>query len=335
MFESSLGRYLNADGNSTATTLLRIPFAMSTLAPVLPQIRSYGHDLDMAEDKIGLIRDSSDAENDFDELRRRFDEDGYLYMKGYLGRDNVLEARREITDRLDTLGMLHPDHPSMDGVMSDDYGAAFHPTLSENNAPLRNVLYGERLTGFYEKFYEEDIRHYDFTWLRAMPPGNGTNPHCDLPYMGRGTHRHMTAWVPYGDISCELGGLMILENSWRRMDLLKNYVYRDVDGYCENKPEQVARAEDGGWTFTGSLSHNPPIVRNKFGGRWLTTEFEAGDFLTFGMFLVHASLDNQTENRLRISSDSRYQRASEPIDERWIGANPPGHAKAGKRGRIC
>jgi hypothetical protein len=152
MFESSLGRYLNADGNSTATTLLRIPFAMSTLAPTLPQIRSYGHDLDMAEDKIGLIRDSSDAENDFDELRRRFDEDGYLYMKGYLGRDNVLEARREITVRLNTLGMLHPDHPGMDGVMSDDYGAAFHPTLSENNAPLRNVLYGERLTGFYEKF---------------------------------------------------------------------------------------------------------------------------------------------------------------------------------------
>jgi hypothetical protein len=41
------------------------------------------------------------------------------------------------------------------------------------------------------------------------------------------------------------------------MDLLKNYVYRDVDGYCENKPEQVARAEDGGWTFTGSLSPQP------------------------------------------------------------------------------
>jgi hypothetical protein len=53
------------------------------------------------------------------------------------------------------------------------------------------------------------------------------------------------------------------------------------------------------------------------------------------MFLVHASLDNRSENRLRISSDSRYQRASEPIDERWVGINPPGHTTAGKRGRIC
>jgi ectoine hydroxylase-related dioxygenase (phytanoyl-CoA dioxygenase family) len=149
----------------------------------------------------------------------------------------------------------------------------------------------------------------------------------------------MTCWLPYGDISFDLGGLMILEGSHKRMDLLKNYVYRDVDAYCSNKPEQVANAHNGnqvfGWTFTGTLSHNPPIVRNKFGGRWLTTEFRAGDFLTFGMFTVHASLDNRSENRLRISSDSRYQRASEPIDERWVGVNPPGHTVAGKRGRIC
>lgn len=128
---------------------------------------------------------------------------------------------------------------------------------------------------------------------------------------------------------------MILEGSHRRMDLLKNYVYRDVDSYCTNKPGQKERAEKAEWSFTGTLSHNPPMVRNKFGGRWLTTEFKAGDLLTFGMFIVHASLDNRTENRLRISSDSRYQCGSEPIDDRWIGANPPGHSTAGKRGRIC
>ena len=80
---------------------------------------------------------------------------------------------------------------------------------------------------------------------------------------------------------------------------------------------------------------NPPAVRNKFGGRWLTTEYRAGDFLTFGMFMVHASLDNRSGNRLRISSDTRYQRASEPIDERWVGVNPPAHGPNGKRGLIC
>lgn len=308
---------------------------MSTLAPTLPQIYSFGHALDMDDDKIGVLRDSSAAAEDFAELRRRFDEDGYLYMKGYLDRDKVLEARSAITDRLAGIGALHPDHPTIDAIAAPDYKNGFRPELTEGNEEVQHLLYGDRLAEFYRKFYEEDARHYDFTWLRAMGPGKGTNPHCDLPYMGRGTHRHMTAWVPYGDISFELGGLMVLEGSSKRMDLLENYVFRDVDAFCENKPKEVERAKDGGWTFTGSLSHNPPIVRNKFGGRWLTTEFEAGDFITFGMFMVHASLDNRTENRLRISSDCRFQRASEPIDDRWVGANPPGHALAGKRGRIC
>ena len=54
---------------------------MSTLtAPALPQIYSFGHPLDMAEDKIGLLRDSADAADDVEELRRRFAADGYLYM---------------------------------------------------------------------------------------------------------------------------------------------------------------------------------------------------------------------------------------------------------------
>ncbi len=311
---------------------------MST-ATAPPQIYSYGHALDMDDDKIGLLRDSCDAADDVAELRRRFEQDGYLYMKGYLDRDEVLAARASLCDRLAAAGVLDENHPAIEGICKPGSGYVFKPEITNGNPEVQRLLYSGRLTEFYRRFFAEDIRHYDFTWLRAIGPGKGTNPHCDLPYMGRGTHRHMTCWLPYGDISFELGGLMILEGSQHRADLLKNYVYRDVDAYCENKPEQVANAHNGaqgfGWTFSGTLSHNPPVLRNKFGGRWLTTEYRAGDFLTFGMFTVHASLDNRSTNRLRISSDSRYQRAGEPIDDRWIGVNPPGHTVAGKRGRIC
>ena len=42
---------------------------------------------------------------------------------------------------------------------------------------------------------------------------------------------------------------------------------------------------------------------------------------------------------LRLSTDTRYQRADEPVDDRWIkgpdGAAPVGHLFAGKLGRIC
>jgi ectoine hydroxylase-related dioxygenase (phytanoyl-CoA dioxygenase family) len=59
-----------------------------------------------------------------------------------------------------------------------------------------------------------------------------------------------------------------------------------------------------------------------------------GDVIVFSMFTVHASLDNRSD-RVRLSSDSRYQPASASADERWIGANPVGHGQAGKRGKIC
>ena len=301
----------------------------------LPQLYSYGHELEMSDDKVGFLRDSCDAADDVEELRRRFAEDGYLYMRGYLDRDQVLGARASLTSRLAETGVLDPAFPHSEAVCKPGSGYVFKPEITNNNEAVQNLLYSGRLTDFYTRFFGEPIRHYDFTWLRAIGPGKGTNPHCDLPYMGRGTHRHMTCWMPYGDISFELGGLMVLEGSHKRMDLLENYVYRDVDTYCENKPKEAAKAKEGAWSFTGTLSHNPPAIRNKFGCRWLTTEYRAGDFLTFGMFLVHASLDNRSSNRLRISSDARYQRASEPIDERWIGINPPGHSTAGKRGRIC
>jgi hypothetical protein len=282
----------------------------------LPPIVSYGHTLETGSDKLGTLLDSSPVVNDVEELRMRLERDGYLYIKGYLNKEKVIEAYKALNSKLENQ-------------------VGFKPEIARDCPEVQEVLYSGKLVEFYEKLYGEPIRHYDYTWLRVMGPGKGTNPHCDLPYMGRGTHRHMTCWVPYKKTSYKLGGLMVLEGSHKRMDLLENYVYRDVDSYCENRERDLEKIKKNEWTFSGTLSHNPVAIRNKFGGRWLVTEFEPGDFLTFGMFVVHASIDNQTENEIRISSDSRYQRASEPVDERWVGVNPPAHGPNGKRGLIC
>jgi ectoine hydroxylase-related dioxygenase (phytanoyl-CoA dioxygenase family) len=59
-----------------------------------------------------------------------------------------------------------------------------------------------------------------------------------------------------------------------------------------------------------------------------------GDAMMFNMTLVHGSLDNQTD-RFRISTDTRYQLSAEPIDSRWVGESPPGHAVSQRQGRVC
>jgi ectoine hydroxylase-related dioxygenase (phytanoyl-CoA dioxygenase family) len=151
--------------------------------------------------------------------------------------------------------------------------------------------------------------------------------------MGRGTRHLYTAWTPLGDISLEVGGLMILENSHRLEKIRDTYGRKDVDSYCSNRADADLYAS-GDKKWGGWLSPNTVMLRERLDGRWLTTEFRAGDLLTFGMFTIHASLDNHSD-RIRLSSDSRYQLASEPVDERWVGEKPVGHTSAGKRGRIC
>ncbi|MEQ7128367.1 phytanoyl-CoA dioxygenase family protein [Actinopolymorpha sp. B11F2] len=182
---------------------------------------------------------------------------------------------------------------------------------------------------FCQRLLGGAIRHYDYTWMRAVVPGRGTAPHGDVVFMGRGTHNVYTAWVPLGDADFTLGGLMVLEGSHRRGQIVDDYAPRDVDTYCQNTD-----GEDDLSRFNGTLSRDPVRLREEFGGRWLTTEFRAGDLLTFSIYLVHASLDNRSD-RIRLSSDSRYQLASEPVDDRWIGEAPVAYGPDAKRGLIC
>lgn len=297
-------------------------------------LSSCGYDLDTSAEALGALQSSVDALGDVELLRERMRKDGYLYLPGYLDRVLVLEARAEMTRRLAEEGHLEPGTPPSAAVARQGSPLKFKPDLALGNAPLHALLYSGRMMDFFAGFLGGEVRHYDFTWIRAVAPGTGTPPHLDVVFMGRGTHNLYTAWTPLGDIPFELGGLMILEQS-HHIDRIKNtYGQKDVDSFCVNHGDAELRSMDGFNVWSGWLSKNPVLLRKKLGGRWLTTEYEAGDLLVFSMYTIHTSLDNHSD-RIRLSSDSRYQLASEPVDDRWIGEHPIGHSRAGKRGRIC
>jgi len=263
-------------------------------------------------------------------------EDGYLFLPGYLNRKEVLAARDELALRLEKEGWLDTDYPREELVAREAAQLSFLPDLALNNPPLMKVLYDGPMMEFYARFFGAPVRHFDYTWLRAVSPGAGTAPHMDIVYMGRGTPNLLTAWTPIGDVSLETGGLMILEKSHLHQRLNANYGQKDVDQFCANKKGENYQGMGGGGNIRngGSLSDKPHKLRENLGVRWLTREYSAGDLLTFKMNTIHASLDNQS-NRIRLSSDSRYQLASEPADERWIGQNPIAHGPGAKRGMIC
>ncbi|MFE3455370.1 phytanoyl-CoA dioxygenase family protein [Nonomuraea sp. NPDC059194] len=276
-------------------------------------ITSRGIPLDTSPGAFGELRSSADVIDDVAELRRRMDADGYLFLPGCLDRGQVLAARDETLRRLE--------------ATEGRENRSLWPELARDNAPLREVLYGGRMIDFYERFLGEPVRHYDYTWLRAIPSGRGTAPHADSVFMNRGTvSRLFTAWTPLGDIDTTLGGLIVLPGSHRLHHVRYEYGTKDVDAYCANLPESDV--------FDGTLSDDPRELREQLGMPWLTADFQAGDLLTFTPFTVHASLDNGADE-IRLSCDSRYQPASLPADERWIGPSPSAHGPDSKLAFIC
>jgi len=301
---------------------------------VPPHLYAHGLPLELGDDKFGFLQESSPAESPA-LLQERMEADGYLYLREFWPRAQVQAVRDSLTRQLDALGFLQPGAPTDEARFHGrEVGRAMGNPLNQQDPLLQNLVFGPRIIDFFQIFLGGSVRHFDFIWFRTKGPGLGSPIHCDLVYMGRGTHNLYTTWVPLGDVSLDLGGLMVLEGSHQKNAELKPYLSRDVDEYCTNREDAADYASGKKW-WDGTLSKNAAALQASLGGRWLTSpEFRLGDAMIFNMTLVHGSLDNQTD-RFRLSTDTRYQLAAEPVDPRWIGDNPPGHTTAQRLGRVC
>lgn len=296
---------------------------------------AHGVELDQSPGKLGFLRETQWEAVPPALLRRQMDDDGYLFCRHFWSRDEVQYVRDSITTQLERLEFLRPDFPRNEAraLSGRKVGRAIGNPLDQNDPPLRALVFGDHIMAFFARILGGPIRHLDYIWFRTKGPGIGSPLHCDLVYMGRGTHQLFTAWVPLGDIDLNMGGYLALEGSHRHSERLRPYLSRDVDEYCLNRDSSEAAADGTRWD--GTLSENPVALQQSLGGRWLTAEeFQMGDAVFFNMTLVHGSLDNQTD-LIRLSVDTRYQLAAAPIDERWVGKNPPGHANSMRRGRVC
>lgn len=273
------------------------------------KVKVGSREMEMDGKELVELRSSNDILHDVIALRERMEEDGYLLIRGFHDRDKVMHARTSILEKMDRLGKLDRDTKLEEGVMADGSKTLFFGGTNEDLPELLNVLNGEHVMGFFDEFLGEQSLTYHFKWLRAVGKGDFTGAHYDIVYMGRGTHNVYTVWSPLGDVPYEMGGLAICLGSHRFESLKQSYGSKDSD-------------RDG----IGHYTNDPRVITEKFGGQWATTEFQAGDVLIFGMFLMHCSLENTT-NQYRLSVDARYQSASEKVDERWTGKKPKGHFK--------
>jgi len=250
-------------------------------------------------------------------MRDALAEDGYLLLRGALRRDEVLAARAEVFARLAAAGEL--EQPSLEGVptgtsrraeLEPDLGA-FWRSVCEGPA-VRHVTHTGPMLEIMARILDGPVRPFDFLWLRAMAPGRASAFHFDHVYMNRGTDRLYTVWTALGDVPLEDGPMLLVEGSHKWQDLIAEYRGFDVDK-DKSKP--------------GHVTMNPVELAEKRDCRLLSTEFRAGDILVVTMFMMHGSLDNLS-GHVRLSCDTRYQRANDPIDPRFVGDPPLAHGES-------
>ncbi|MCY3774192.1 MAG: phytanoyl-CoA dioxygenase family protein [Gemmatimonadetes bacterium] len=267
-------------------------------------------ELQMDGKYLSTLREANELLDDAEALRERMAEDGYLLIRGLHDPDKVREARRVALENLHANDQIDPDYPLDLGVAAPGKRGAFFGGAKRvtHTDEFLAVVNSPEIMGFFERFLGGPVLTFDYKWLRAVGPGDNTGAHYDMVYMGRGTPNLYTVWTPLDDVTYDMGPLVILAGSHQFEAVKETYGQMDVDR------DHV----------TGHFTNEPIVMVDQYGGQWQTSEFRMGDVIVLGMYTMHGSINNAS-NRYRISTDTRYQLASEPVDHRWVGENPIAH----------
>ncbi|MBV9469657.1 MAG: phytanoyl-CoA dioxygenase family protein [Abitibacteriaceae bacterium] len=241
----------------------------------------------------------SDTNADPSQLRSVMAEQGYLFFRGLVPADEVLTVRRQALELCQEAGWLDESQDLMEGIVASgvqptsegkpEYMAMYRKLLKLprfHDFPCHPALMqiAQHLLGGEVFVHPRRIGRVTFpNYTVATTPA-----HQDHFYI-RGTVDTYSCWIPLGTCPITLGGLAVWPGSHQR-------------GFLEH-----------------SVSH-PGAV----GGRgvpvdeteavWHTGDFGLGDTLFFHAYTIHKALPNLSGNRLRVSTDNRYQRKGDDID---------------------
>jgi ectoine hydroxylase-related dioxygenase (phytanoyl-CoA dioxygenase family) len=272
-------------------------------------VTSNGYTLDPSPRRLGELTPVPDRERrDRAALWRRLRRDGYLYLPRALDPDEVLAFRRYYFTQLVGTGVLRDGTSAEAGVAGDG---------DVDRALLRRVLFQHVVPGaeyarfctqpairdWYEWFMGERTHLHRRRIIRHVRPGEqgvgtATQAHYDLVYLREGTDRVLSSWIPLGDCPVRRGGVVYLAGSHQ----------------WTMEEERQGRLQHPAASITADL----PALAERRDARWLLADYAAGDMVVHSAYMVHAALDNTDPDEIiRLSTDIRYQRASEPIDWRW------------------
>ncbi len=257
---------------------------------------SNGYTLEMTPERLGWL-EPTDPDLPLEQLREKFRENGYLWLKGFFDRDIILNFRQHFFDTI-----FSGTKTYFDILSSHEY---------------EDLCTMPRLWNFYQEFMEGQPYLHKRKLIRFNLPGEDhcTGGHYDLIYLRAGTDKLYTSWIPLGDIPVEMGGLIYLEGSGTLgRQLEAEFRVKNANLPPEERISAYNRnMREGGW-----ISTNLVEMADRFNSPWLIADYEAGDMVIHSPFMIHAATQNHDPlNRTRLSTDIRYQRVDDAIDQRW------------------
>ena len=321
---------------------------------VSPTREWLGHDLHVNDGKlppemIAPLKPTT-LDTSMEEVRRRYEADGYVFLKGLIPRQDVLKAREEYFSMLAPSGVLKPGTKPVEGIFDSAQDPLDYPGIGAGGADANGIPTGPHpeiadqfvdlaLKAHMADWYKETfckhpaLRDYiakmtgwgvntlpvTRTLLRNNTPGNkAIGVHDDMIFLRYGEDTAVTAWVPMGDVKIHGGGLIYLEGSNTLGSELETDFTRKAreSGMTD---EQTRDAFNANMLHGGMLDSDGPITfGKKHSRRWLLTSYEAGDVVLHKAYMVSSSSSAMMIRRPNIDYDPQIHASTINHDEEGV-----------------
>ncbi|GFZ50226.1 hypothetical protein JCM24511_07982 [Saitozyma sp. JCM 24511] len=314
---------------------------------VAPLSHSFGFDGHLTTPSGGKLPEESYArfvetspDATTDEIRERWERDGYLYVKGLLKPENVRALRTKFFAETAHLGLLEPGTDPKDAIFAKCPHAVetyLHPGSlrpgkvsydAEKSQKYFEACVAAQRSEWFHKFQTQPemtdfikrLTGWDELHLlkrqllrAAMPQGDTTIIHYDQLYFRHGPPKFVTCWAPLQDTSPDMGGLMYLSDSASiGEDMEKNFNAR-AQHMSDSERKSAFNAN---MMARGAISNDAGQFAKEVNRKWIMADFKEGDVVFHNPFIIHGACVNTTD-RVMIHTDTRYVNPADGFDKRW------------------
>ena len=205
---------------------------------------------------LGEIK-SSYPHEDISLLNERLNTDGYLCLRQLIPQSDVFNARNIFYEYLNDKATLTNDS-TIEKPKSEN-GTLFFGGKKEitHHPEFIKILEHPNSFNFFTKLFNEPSKTFDYKGVRTVGSNAyGTEAHMDVFYMGRGSKKLHTMWIPIGKITRENGPMVVLDKSHNHPKLKK---IRDTYGRMDVDKDLIK----GGW-FTNNYSELSRLTKTKW-----------------------------------------------------------------------